>query len=177
MIKAFAVLILLSIILTCPVSARSEILTVSNDFSNMFNEHGAVMLVINPQDGAILYANNAALSFYGYSREELLSMKISQINTLTTEDIQKEMAAAVSEQRNYFIFKHKLKSEEIRSVEVFSYPVRYEGREVLYSIIHDISEKVLLEQKEERMIIVANNYRSYYYSNITGITNTAGKES
>jgi diguanylate cyclase (GGDEF)-like protein/PAS domain S-box-containing protein len=147
--RAVALIILIFIIMISPTITKSE---TSADILRMFDEHGAVMLVIDPETGSILYANSAAISFYGYTKEQLLSMEISQINMLTSEEVEKEMEMAASEHRNYFLFEHKLKNGEIRSVEVFSYPVQYGEREALYSIIHDITEKVLLEEKEDRMI-------------------------
>ena len=45
-------------------------MTTVTDFSMMFDEHGAVMLIIELQTGSIVYANNAAASFYGYAKEK-----------------------------------------------------------------------------------------------------------
>ncbi len=76
------------------------------------------MLLIDPQTGEILYANEAAAGFYGYSKLQLESMDISQINTLTPDDTALEMQAALEENRNYFVFKHRLATGELRTVEV-----------------------------------------------------------
>ena len=47
-------------------------------------------------------------------------MNISEINTLTKEEINKEMNKARTEDREFFEFKHKLANGEIRDVEVYS---------------------------------------------------------
>ena len=117
----------------------------------MLEDHGSVMMLIDPDTGNIVYANEAACTFYGYAKEQLLSMNISQINTLSQEEVKAERLAALSEQRNYFLFQHKLASGEIRSVEVYSYPTKYGEKEVLYTIVHDISEKVLLEKANQQL--------------------------
>ena len=52
------------------------------DFEQIFDEHGAVMLLIDNETGDILYANNAAAMFYGYTKQTLESMNIAQINSL-----------------------------------------------------------------------------------------------
>ncbi len=119
----------------------------------MLDQHGAVMLLIDPDSGEIEYANNAAVAFYGYSLEQLLSMNISKINTLPSDLIDKEMQSARAEQRNYFVFEHRLLSGEIRTVEVFSYPVEQGGRSLLFSIVHDITENTLLTQKQSRLTL------------------------
>lgn len=92
---------------------------ISPDFAGMFDDNGAVMLLIDPQTGSIEYANKAATAFYGYTKAQLLSMKISDVNTLSLENTDREMLAAVQEERNYFVFKHRLASGEIRTVEVY----------------------------------------------------------
>ena len=147
--KKLVVLILIfTFILTLPLTANAAS-DDNDDFVQLFNEHGAVMLLIDDTSGDILYANEAAASFYGYSKQKLETMNITQINTLSPEETETEIKAAVSEERNYFIFKHRLASGDVRSVEVYSYPVTYEGRKCLFSIVHDITDKVLLEQRQE----------------------------
>jgi PAS domain S-box-containing protein len=101
------------------------------------------MLLIDPGTGAIVGANEAAANFYGYSEPQLLSMNISDINTLSPEETAAEMRAAEAAQRNYFLFQHRLAGGEVRSVEVYSYPVEYEAQRVLFSVIHESPTDVL----------------------------------
>ncbi|MBN2221249.1 MAG: diguanylate cyclase, partial [Vallitaleaceae bacterium] len=116
------------------------------DAKSMFENHNSVMLIIDAESGVVLDVNNAALQFYGYSREELLRMKISDINVLSPLEIATEMEAALKEERNYFEFEHKLKDGTIRNVEVYSSPAsKINGNTVLYSIVHDITEAKLAE--------------------------------
>lgn len=105
-----------------------------------FEEHKMVMLLIDPVTGSIVKANPSASEFYGYSKPELESMKIQDINTLSPEATQAEMRLARKERRNYFIFKHRLKDGGLKTVEVSSVPTTYRGNNVLFSIVRDISE-------------------------------------
>ncbi len=132
-------------------SAGGEELAIAGQY--MLDQHGAVMLLIDPETGSIVYANNAAVAFYGYPPDQLLSMQITQINTLPPEETAKEMQAAETEQRNYFVFRHRLNGGEVKTVEVFSYPVEQEGRSLLFSVIHDITESTLLAQKQDRLVL------------------------
>ena len=97
--------------------------------------------MIDPQSGKILEANEAALSFYGYSREQLKSMSIQDINMLTPEQVRQERLEADSQNRNYFVFRHKTSSNQVKTVKVFSSPINFEGRNLLFSIIFDISDQ------------------------------------
>ncbi len=147
--KIVIFIIIIVFVLAPPLAARAAS-DDSDDFARLLDEHGAVILLIDVT-GAIVYANEGAASFYGYTTQELESMKITQLNTLSPEETAAEMRLAQREQRNYFIFKHRLASGEIRNVEVFSYPVTYKGETCLFSIVHDTTDKVLLEQRQEEM--------------------------
>jgi diguanylate cyclase (GGDEF)-like protein/PAS domain S-box-containing protein len=120
------------------------------------NEHGSVMLIINYESGQIVMANQAAVEFYGYSLDELTGMTIDNINTLSTSEVQYEMALAKTEQRQYFCFKHQLKSGEIREVDVYSSPVTIDGEIYLFSIIHDVSDRVAAKEslKNNQLIVL-----------------------
>ncbi|WP_372795179.1 PAS domain S-box protein, partial [Lutibacter sp.] len=111
-------------------------------FKNMFNNHASIMLLIEPESGKIIGANNAASKFYEYTIEELCKMSIDQINILSPEQILTERSKASLEMRSHFIFTHKLASGKERIVEVHSSPIVYEKSEILFSIIHDITERV-----------------------------------
>ncbi|MBB5020792.1 PAS domain-containing sensor histidine kinase [Desulfurispira natronophila] len=113
----------------------------------MFERHGSIMLLIDIESGAILDANQAALDFYGYSYDEMRSMRIQEINTLSASQVERERLLAAREQRNYLVFRHILANGDIRDVEVSSWPIEIQGRTVLFSIIHDITPRVVAEQE------------------------------
>jgi diguanylate cyclase (GGDEF)-like protein/PAS domain S-box-containing protein len=115
-------------------------------FRRFFDEAKAVMLLIDPADGRIIDANPAASVFYGYSREELLALHITDINQMTQEDVAAEMAQALAAGREQSINPHRLKNGELRTVEVYSSPYQYDNRLVIYAIVHDISERIQAER-------------------------------
>jgi PAS domain S-box-containing protein len=108
---------------------------------NMFNDHSAAMLLIDPKSGRILDANGAARWLYGYSEEQFKSMTIDAINAMDPAQVTEERARAFFYQKNYFNFQHKLASGEVREVEVYSTPIVSGGQTVLFSIIHDVTER------------------------------------
>ncbi len=110
-------------------------------YQEVFIAHSAVMLLIEPQSGAIVAANPAAARFYGYPLETLQQMNIGQINTLPPGALAEALQAALMRERDQFIFQHRLASGEIRDVEVHSVPIHLDGFTLLYSIIHDITER------------------------------------
>jgi diguanylate cyclase (GGDEF)-like protein/PAS domain S-box-containing protein len=123
-------------------------------YRQMFENNRAVQLLLDPQSGAILDANMAASDFYGYSVADLRSMRIWDINVLGEEKVREEMVNAAKQERSYFVFRHMRANGEIRDVEVHSGPIDIGGRKVLYSIIHDVTERrraeQALQQSEEK---------------------------
>ncbi|XFA99151.1 HD domain-containing phosphohydrolase [Candidatus Izemoplasma sp. B36] len=109
--------------------------------NSMFNNHEAIMLIINPENGNILNCNPAANKFYGYSEKELRNMNIDDINQLEKEEIHSLMKEVAKKKQKYFTFPHKLKNGEIRLVDVYSSPIKYNDIDALYSIIFDVTER------------------------------------
>lgn len=102
--------------------------------------HSAAMLMVDAESGRIIDANESAAKFYGYSVERLIGMDIDQINILGHEAVAREREMAAREERNYFVFPHRLADGSIHTVEVFSSPVTLkDGRSALLSIIQDMS--------------------------------------
>ncbi len=135
-----------------PLTEGLESLTAEKEyrFQQIFSRNHEVMLLIDPQGGSILDANDAACQFYGYAPDQLRQMNIQQINQLSAEQIAMEMAAALAEKRNRFIFTHRLASGDLRTVEVYSTPLKFNSGNVLFSIVHDISEEQRIEKELKR---------------------------
>lgn len=110
-------------------------------YKALFNNNHSVMLLINPKNGKIIDANPAAEKFYGWNKITLLTKNITEINILTPDEIKTEMNNAREQKRNHFFFKHRIATGEIKEVEVFSGPINIEGEQLLYSIVHDLTEK------------------------------------
>ena len=115
-------------------------------FRTIIFQNKAIILQIDPLNGYILDANEAACQFYGWTHAELCAKKIADLNTLDAEQVAKECTAAANALSNYFIFNHKLKNGDIREVEVHSTPVVTQRKTILVSIIHDITEKRVAEK-------------------------------
>lgn len=142
-------------------------------FRNLFEHHSAIMLLIEPETGKIIDANRSAVQFYGYDLSTLKSKFIQDINQLNQEQIKKERLRALAIKCNYFIFPHKLSNGKIRTVEVHSTPIQYEGKQTLFSIIHDVTErekaKKSLEKAKGKLEKNEELYRSTFKYAAVGI--------
>lgn len=115
-------------------------------YHSLFSNNHTVMMLVDPDNGGIVDANPAACAFYGYRPDTLRRMKISDINVLSSTDIQREIESALAEKRNHFQFRHRLADGAVRDVEVFSGPIEVGSRKLLYSIVHDVTERRLMEE-------------------------------
>jgi len=119
-------------------------------FRSMFTEHSSIMLLVDPETGIIEEANKSAQEFYGYTFYESEKILIGTINSKPILEIHQEMNKAATRQLNNFIFSHKLASGEFRTVEVKSTPIQLNGKKMLFSVIHDISERANTEEMLRR---------------------------
>ena len=122
-------------------------------YREFFEENHAVMLIINPETADIIDANAAACKYYGYSKDAITQIKITDINTLSPEGVFAEMQSARSEHRSYFHFQHRLADGGTRDVEVYCGPIVVQEEELLFSIIHDITDRKIAEAERERLIV------------------------
>ncbi|NTW70377.1 MAG: response regulator [Chlorobiaceae bacterium] len=120
-------------------------------FKTLFESHSAIKIVLDSETGYIIDANQAAADFYGWSIDELCRMNIQQINTLPAESVNAEMKKTVSGEKTHFFFIHRLASGVLRDVEVFSNKIVIEGKSLLHSIIHDVTEQKIVEAEREKL--------------------------
>ncbi len=108
---------------------------------SMFNQHSAVQLIINPASGCIVDANPAACKFYGYSRDELFKLKIQDINMLPHDQLEEKFQSELRGQNYFSSIPYRLKSGEIRLLDVYSCPIDDGEDKLLYSIIFDATQR------------------------------------
>lgn len=120
-------------------------------YRHMFEDNHAIMLIIDPTDGTIVDANPAACSFYGYERTAFRTMKMSSIVTIPPEAMIAGMKMAIENQQHTTILDHCLATGEIRPVEIYCGPVDFQGKTLLYAIVHDITERKVAEEKVRKM--------------------------
>ncbi|MES9858411.1 MAG: sensor domain-containing diguanylate cyclase [Sedimenticola sp.] len=116
-------------------------------YRKLFTGSRAIQLILSAKEGLIIDANDAACEYYGYHREDMKALKIADINTLTASEVKEELTKAKEEGRAYYLFKHQLATGRVRDVEVYSSPIRLKGKSLLYTIIHDVTERKIMEEQ------------------------------
>src|SRR5512143_1850972 len=125
-------------------------------YRQIFERSSTVNLVLDVDSTRLLDANPAAVMFYGWPREELIGKPLAEITALPEAVMHDRIDAAEEEHRNFFVSRHRLRSGAVRDVEVHSSPIELDGRRVLFSIVHDITDRL---QAERRLVESEANYR------------------
>ncbi len=126
-------------------------------------------------DGSFFDVNETACTMLGYTREELLSMRIFDIDPFFTEN-QMEPVWEDLKQRRLQIFEavHRHKDGHDIPVEVMSNWLELEGQEYACTFVRDITERkqaeAELQQSEERLRLVleATNDGIWDWNIVTG---------
>jgi len=127
------------------IQRTQELQQSESRFRKMFEHHASPMMLVEPDCGEIVNANQAAADFYGYTVEQLQTTNIYLLNTLTLEQIAEEYQKAQQELRNYHVFPHRLANGQIRTVEIHSSPIEVQGRKLSFAVLHDVTERQELQ--------------------------------
>lgn len=126
---------------------EEELRTNEEKYRILFENNPQPMLIFNPVTLKILEVNKSFLSHYGYSRDEIITMKITSIRP--AEDVP-EMFITLSKSkkgaRNIGVKRHIKKNGEIIYVELKSHNINFHGTSAIHVLINDITEQKIAEQ-------------------------------
>ncbi|MHB8064600.1 MAG: PAS domain-containing protein, partial [Ruminiclostridium sp.] len=153
---------------------KNQFIILFNDITELINadealkkhfmlfEYAKDIIFYLSTDGSILDANKTAVEHYGYTKSELLSMKIQQIRDSSTMEAFEEQMQISASRGIVFESIHVKKDGTAFPVEVSSRTLDIHGELVRFHIVRDITER---KKSDERIKYFAN------YDPLTGIYN------
>ncbi len=139
-------------------------------YKSLFEDNYAIKLLFDPETLNIIDSNPAACNFYGWTREEFTKLRMTDINAHDENAVKKNVGATLEKKQNYLELQHKLANGEIKDVEIYAASISFSGKELIYAIIHDITDRKivsnqLIEAKDaaER----ANKLKDAFIANIS----------
>lgn len=122
--------------------AAEQIKESETRFRNLFEYAPFPMWVYDLANLNFLEVNHTSTDLYGYTKEEFLSMKITDIRP--EEEINKlmeDIRQRTQEIQSSGVWKHRLRSGRIIDVEITSHLLEYKGRKSVLVISKDITEQ------------------------------------
>jgi diguanylate cyclase (GGDEF)-like protein/PAS domain S-box-containing protein len=107
--------------------------------NSFFLDNPFPMFVFDPKTLCFLEANHAAAHHYGFSREEFAGMKITRLRVGTEQEL-------VDQLRNlpagaFYSATHRKRDGSLTDVEVAVGAIRWNGSDVGFSIVRDVTEQ------------------------------------
>ena len=116
-------------------------------YKEIFFNNPISVILIDPVNLGIIEANPSATNFYGYNHEELLKMRISDIDTLDVYLIKEEIQRALSKKKYHYISNHILSNGKNRIVDIHTGLIPYKGENILCLVIQDVTK----QKKDEKL--------------------------
>ncbi|HTX73290.1 MAG TPA: PAS domain S-box protein [Rectinemataceae bacterium] len=130
---------------------ESELREVEERYRVLFEEAGAGILIYD-RELRILDANKHSLQLFGYSKEELLALTLSELDPdLADPSVLKARGDSILGSGPYtFTAKRRLKDGRVLPTEVNAISIIWQGKPAILAVVHDIVEKIENERKYAR---------------------------
>lgn len=123
-------------------------LFVIEDYRQVYEAVALPVLIIDHASWRILAVNEAALSQYGYDREEFVGLPVLEVRP---PEGQAEARQVMSEIPHGFwkttVVRHRRKDGSVFSADVWSRDTVVDGRPVRIATIHEVTERLQLQQE------------------------------
>jgi PAS domain S-box-containing protein len=116
-------------------------------YRQMFQDNISIMLLLDKQSMEIIDANDAAVKYYGYSHKALINKKYSEICPTSIHKDFKKSLENITASNKLIISNHVLADGTNKYVEVAFSLLETKNREIVYAIIHDISERIVAQKE------------------------------
>lgn len=137
-------------------SAQFELMTSEEKYRTLFDSAMDALVVVDEDTLEILDANQAAQDMYGYPREELLTLKATDLSaepTKTIEAVQQfhhDMTANSPTEFRIPLRYHKKRDGSVILVEIKVKHLFLQGKRVQLALIRDITEVKMMEYELRR---------------------------
>lgn len=113
----------------------------------LFANNPQPIWIVDSVSLAFLEVNSAAIQHYGYSKEEFLSMDLTQIRPVKDIPLLKSnIETMLNSNRVDVSARHTLKSGKLIDVELTSVSTNWNGRPALHILVNDVTDKRLAQE-------------------------------
>jgi diguanylate cyclase (GGDEF)-like protein/PAS domain S-box-containing protein len=123
----------------------TEAMRREESFRLLFDNNPVAMWVFDWETLCFLAVNDAALVQYGYSREQFLTMKVTDLRTEDKENAETFIRALPEAQNGEYVGQHRRSDGTNIYVTAFSRRLNYENRDARLTALSDITARKLAE--------------------------------
>ena len=132
-----------------------------------FRDVPAPMWVFDVASRRILAVNDAAVAHSGWSRAEFLGLRIDDLRPeAEVPALIAELAIVAASNEYGKVWKHRLRSGELRDVRIHSQPIAFDGRACRVVLALDVTDMMRAEEEQERaheaLRVSENRFRSFF---------------
>ncbi|MDT8448112.1 MAG: PAS domain S-box protein [bacterium] len=125
-------------------------LSASEDsFRQLFERHGSYFWLVDPATRLIVRANPSCAKFHGLTPEEMAGLPLSHFSKLDPSKALERIEKIKTEGKARFLSPHLLADGSLRTVEVHSSMVLFDGRELIFSVMHDMTEQLEAQRQQK----------------------------
>jgi two-component system cell cycle sensor histidine kinase/response regulator CckA len=118
-----------------------------DSFRLMFHDNPLPMYVFELESLRVLEVNDAMVAAYGYSREEFLSMRVTDFRP--AEDVPLVLEYLKKGTEPYFsagIWRHLSKQGRIMDMEIHAHSLSFAGQQAMLAVAQDVTQRRLAEE-------------------------------
>ena len=122
-------------------------------FNHLVLENSAPMVWVDPDTKQITYANPGACAHFGYAAEELIGLKVADIDPVYADEhkaMQLVEELARTGERTSLVSRHRRKDGTLRDVKLTIFLTQQGAQGMLIVSIKDITEQKRAEQEKKR---------------------------
>ncbi|QQS54085.1 MAG: EAL domain-containing protein [Candidatus Competibacteraceae bacterium] len=117
-------------------------------YRSVFATVGDALFLVDSQDGRILSVNPAASKLYGYTREELLGMRDTDLSVTTNDDAE-ELSRLISKRLSDQ--PHRRKDGSVFPADLFVRHFTHKGHKITVAAVRDMTQQKLAERRILRL--------------------------
>ena len=119
------------------------------DVQLLFDKNPNPMLIHELDTQQVINANQAALTLYGYTRDEMKSLTITDLE-LEEEDPVIDLGPDTDPDHAPSVQRHRNKQGETLYVNTFFNPIKTDGKNCKLVVVQDITSRIVSERKNEK---------------------------
>lgn len=120
-------------------------------FRHLFENHVAAKILIDPETGYVVEANEAAVQLVGETQETIQLLNWRQLAHTTSVELDEISRIILEERKIHFESRFIRSDKKITDLEIFASLIQIGDEQAIHAIVHDITDKKIAEE-ENRLL-------------------------